>query len=127
MSQKILIVDDDPVVRLLMEECLSAHGFEVESLPSGHECLAHLASHTTDLVVLDMLMPDMNGVDVLKALKSSPTLSKVPVIMLSALNDAEQVFRETTECKPDGVLQKPFNLGAILEAVRAVKIESSQD
>ncbi len=121
MSGRILIVDDDPVVRLLMEECLSAHGFEVHSLPGGHECLEHLSTHSTDLVVLDMLMPDMSGVEVLKELKRTPSLANVPVLMLSALNDADQILENESECRPDGVLQKPFNLNAVLEAVRSVQ------
>jgi CheY-like chemotaxis protein len=121
MGTKILIVDDDPVVRLLMSECLSFHGFEVSALPSGQECLDHLAIHNTDLVVLDMLMPDMSGVEVLKELKNSPKLAHLPVIMLSALNDTERVISETSTVKPDGVLQKPFNLQSVLAAVRAVQ------
>lgn len=121
MGVKILVVDDDPVVRLLMEECLSAHGFEVLSVPSGQACLEHLSHSATDLVVLDMLMPDMSGVEVLQSLKRSPTLAELPVLMLSALNDAEQVFRNADGYRPDGILQKPFNLTAVLEAVRAVQ------
>ncbi|MFM1847279.1 MAG: phosphate regulon response regulator PhoB [Pseudomonadota bacterium] len=123
MVTKILVVDDDPVVRLLMSECLAVHGFEVEALPSGQECLEHLATHATDLVVLDMLMPDMSGVEVLRELKRSPTLAHLPVIMLSALNDTEKVIGDNAGVRPDGILQKPFNLQAILEAVRAVTPE----
>jgi len=119
MSTKILIVDDDPVVRLLMQECLAGFGFEVAALKSGRECLEHLAVSQPDLLVLDLLMPDMSGIDVMRKLKESPTLAALPVIVLSAHNDTERLL-ESSVVHPDGILQKPFAVKDILEVVRGL-------
>jgi CheY-like chemotaxis protein len=127
---KILVVDDDPVVRLLMQECLVAHGFEVSALESGRACLDTLTDTSLplpDLVVLDLLMPEMTGVEVLRKLKGTPELARLPVIMLSAHQDTAKVIGAGAVL-PDGILQKPFNLKevlAIMQSYRAgVKPES---
>ena len=119
MGTKILIVDDDPVVRLLMQECLAGHGFEVSTLDSGQACLESLAISPPDVLVLDLLMPDMSGIDVMKKLKDSPTLAGLPVIVLSAHNDTEKILNSNV-VHPDGVLQKPFALHEVLAAVRSI-------
>jgi len=105
-----------------MQECLSAHGFEVSALSSGQACLDTLADTSTprpDLVVLDLLMPEMTGVEVLREMKGSPDLARLPVIMLSAHNDAAKMLGDGAT-PPDGILQKPFNLKEVLAIVESV-------
>lgn len=117
---KILVVDDDPVVRLLMQECLTGHGFEVTSLADGSACLETLRRSLQpqpDLVMVDLLMPGMSGIEVLKELKGTPEFAHIPVIVLSAHTDTARICGDSG-LRPDGVLEKPFSLAAVLGLVR---------
>src|SRR5271170_5931150 len=85
----IMIVDDSPANLKLLEGMLRLQGHEVRSFPLGRLALAAALSHPPDLILLDINMPEMNGYQVCERLKSSETLSHIPVIFLSALNDVE--------------------------------------
>ena len=119
MAQTVLVVDDDPVVRMLIKECLSVHGYTVETLESGPQCLERLKAKAPDLVFLDLLMPDMTGIEVLTRIRSNPKTAELPVIMLSAHTDTASVMREE-KYEPNQYLQKPFNMRQILGAVEGL-------
>ena len=97
--QKILIIDDDDLIRQLYQEELSRAGFTVESFSSGKECLQALASNHYDLLLLDIMLPDTNGLDILKAVKSDDRTRNILVIMLTNLGQ-------------DAIIQEGFKLGA---------------
>jgi CheY-like chemotaxis protein len=104
------VVDDDPVVRMLTSDCLAMFGHNVEALDCGEACLDRLKhGPLPDLVFLDMMMPTLTGIDVLRSIRSSPQTSALYVVMLSATQDAEQVLAQ--HCvKSDACLQKPFQM-----------------
>ncbi len=81
----IMIVDDNPANLKLLEEMLVRQGYEVRSFPLGRLALAAATRNPPDLILLDINMPEMNGYEVCGHLKSSATLSTIPVIFLSAL------------------------------------------
>jgi len=118
MSNRVLVVDDDPVVRILMQECLSRHGYEVSALENGPQCLEHLSHDRPDVIVLDLIMPGMTGIEVLHRLRDNPATAGVPVVMLSAHTDTAGLLRRA-EAQPDSFLQKPFNLQEAVAAVQA--------
>src|SRR5215510_1726462 len=81
--KRLLLVDDDPVVTRTYRDRLSAHGFQVATAASGAGALSFLASVKPDLVVLELMMPEVSGVDVLKFVRGQPRLEATPVVVLA--------------------------------------------
>ena len=104
----ILVVDDNPSTRDLLARRLARQGYEVATAESGEEALAALTARAVDLVLLDVLMPGLNGYDVLKRLKADENLRDVPVLMISALDEMESVVR-CIELGAEDYLPKPFD------------------
>ena len=88
MSEKILIVDDDPLLCNLLRMALGREGYETFETYSGDEALDYLEDNLVDLILLDVMMADINGFDVLRKLKADDALSDIPVIFLTARVDA---------------------------------------
>ncbi len=103
----ILCVDDDPTISSLVRQILRMASHEVEIAPDGFAALEQIAAREPDLVVLDRSMPGMDGVDVCRALKTNPFLSRVPVLMLTALGNIDFKL-EGFEAGADDYLVKPF-------------------
>jgi len=92
MKRKILVVDDNLDSVLIMRSMLEARGFTVNVAQSGAEALAQAEQDTPDLILLDVMMPQMSGLEVLQRLKSKHATSKVPVIMVTAKMQDEDVM-----------------------------------
>ena len=90
---RILIIDDDPVARLLIGTALEVAGFRVTSAPEGESALRQFKAQPADCVVLDVVMPGMNGFDVCAALRQLPECRHVPILMQTSLEDMESVNR----------------------------------
>jgi CheY-like chemotaxis protein len=104
----VLIADDDAVNRLLLAHGLERDGHRVRAVADGLEAVEALASELFDCVLLDVLMPGMDGYQVLRHIRSEPKLRHTPVIMISALEDVESVVR-CIELGADDYLPKPFD------------------
>lgn len=87
MSAKILIIDDDERLVSVYAMALRSSQYEVETSPSGDDGIRRIADFKPDLVVLDAMMPEMSGVDVLKTIRSTPEMKGVKVIMFTAVSD----------------------------------------
>jgi CheY-like chemotaxis protein len=116
MSKHVVVVDDDPMIRFLLQEYLKALGFSVDAYSAGREALEALANTTPDLIVLDLQMPEMNGIEVLTHLRQHPSTANTPVLMLSA-NATEA--RSDTSISADCYLEKPFQIQDLLSAVQS--------
>ncbi|HEX8312701.1 MAG TPA: response regulator, partial [Chthoniobacteraceae bacterium] len=121
---RVLIVDDETLNREVLCRRLQREGYQPTGVRSGREALNLLKEESFDAVLLDILMPEMSGVDVLQEMKGDETLRYLPVIMLSALTDVGRVAR-CVELGADDYLPKPINavllrarLGACLEKKR---------
>lgn len=86
-SKRILIADDEPRNRKLMETLLRAAGFEVCSADSGRGALDAVAATPPDLILLDLMMPGMDGFEVLRRLKADAATRDIPIVMVTALDD----------------------------------------
>ncbi|MGL6284743.1 MAG: response regulator, partial [Microcoleaceae cyanobacterium] len=104
----ILIVDDNEVNRDLLARRLERQGYLVTVAPNGSKALEMLRSQTCDLILLDIMMPLMNGYQVLEYLKKDERLRHIPVVMISAVDDIESVVR-CIELGAEDYLSKPFN------------------
>ena len=105
---RVLVVDDDPLNRMLLTRSLEQEGHRVGSAASGQEALEILREKPFDVVLLDIVMPELDGVSVLERLKRDPVLQHVPVIMISAVDEIETVVR-CIEMGSEDYLPKPFN------------------
>ena len=120
----ILIVDDDETNRDLLARRLQRQGYNTISRDGGRPALQFLEQEAVDLILLDMIMPDMNGMEVLQQLKQDRRLKHIPVIMLSALDDVSQII-QCILIGAEDYLFKPYNpvllkarIGACLEKLR---------
>ncbi|MBI1994366.1 MAG: response regulator [Deltaproteobacteria bacterium] len=104
--EKILIVDDEPLNLELLERELRPHDYTVESARNGEEALEKVGAFVPDLILLDYMMPDMSGLDVLKELRSQG--NNVPVVMITAYATSERLTEAMKEGAYD-LLAKPFD------------------
>ncbi|MHB1853918.1 MAG: response regulator transcription factor [Acidimicrobiales bacterium] len=104
----ILVVDDDPVIQKLLEVNFSIEGYRVEVAGDGLEALEKAKAVLPDLIVLDVMMPRMNGLEAAKALKADPKTASIPIIMLSA--KAQDIDQDAgREAGVDLYMTKPFD------------------
>ena len=89
---RILVVDDEPNNRLLLTVMLAPDGYDVVTAAAGEEALAMIALHPPDLIVLDVMMPGMDGYQVAARIKSGDATRHIPIIMLTALNDRNSMM-----------------------------------
>ena len=108
LSGKILVVDDNAINRDILSRYLERLDHSVIMAAGGHRALEILATQQVDLVLLDVMMPGMNGYQVLETIKASGKLKEIPVIMISALDEIDSVVR-CIEMGAEDYLPKPFN------------------
>jgi two-component system, cell cycle response regulator len=119
MTARILVVDDVPANVKLMEARLSAEYFDVISALSGQEALATCERAQCDIVLLDVMMPDMDGFEVCRRLKANPATHHLPVIMVTALDQASDRIKGL-EAGADDFLTKPVSDVALIARVRSL-------
>jgi CheY-like chemotaxis protein len=107
-SKTILIVDDDSRNRKLEEALLRADGYAVQSVDSGAAALAAIARTPPDLILLDLMMPGMDGFEVIRGMKADPAMQAIPVILVTALDDAASRARAAAAGVSD-VITKPID------------------
>lgn len=117
LAGDILIVDDTPVNLRLLSNMLLGHGYNVRQAINGKMALMAVGVVPPDLILLDIMMPDLNGYEVCKALKANPKTASIPVIFLSALNE---VFDKVKAFEVGGVdyIPKPFQFEEVLVRVK---------
>lgn len=128
MRQKILAVDDEKDILTLLEYNLGKEGFDVVSAADGPEAIALSRSERPSLIILDIMLPNMEGTDVLKELKRAPETAGIPVIMLTA--KGEEIDRVLgLELGADDYMVKPFSTRELILRVRVLlkKKESGAD
>lgn len=116
---RILVADDNPANVKLLEGLLGFHGYEVEAALDGEAALASIRARVPDLLLLDVLMPGLDGYEVCRAVRSDPALAMLPVVMVTALEDREERVRGL-EAGADDFLSKPLNPPELLARVRSL-------
>lgn len=115
-DERILVVDDEPQIRRALRTALTGHGYRVDVAEDGESALEALASQPPDVLVLDLVMP---GVDGFEVLQQTRTWSKLPIVVLSARGEERDKVR-ALDLGADDYLTKPFGMEELLARVRAV-------
>jgi two-component system phosphate regulon response regulator PhoB len=119
MGQRILVVDDEPDLLELVRVNLSQAGFEVETAETGRQALERARRSAPDLLILDLMLPDLSGTEVCRHLRADSSLKDIPIIMLTAR--ADEVDRVVgLEIGADDYVTKPFSPRELTLRVRAV-------
>lgn len=136
-EKKILVVDDEPDVRNYLAACIEDAGFNVETAVDGIDAMDKVAADPPDLITLDMVMPRMSGIRVMRALRKKKEWAKIPVIVITAhmhdefgKDDVEALMAFPTPLRPIVNMEKPItpsnlikNIGKVLE----VDIDTDDD
>jgi CheY-like chemotaxis protein len=114
MAQSVLIVDDEFGLADITADLLREAGYDVALAINGKLGLAHLAAHRADLVLTDLMMPVMDGPEMIRRMRTDPTLATIPTILMTALPEA---IPSGAAAMHDAVLVKPYSMAELLEVV----------
>ncbi len=115
---RVLIVEDEPNIVLSLEILLQRAGYETAFSADGEAALELIRRTRPDVVLLDIMLPKLNGYEVCRVVKSDPTLSSIPVVMLTAKGQEVEILKGL-ELGASAYIAKPFGNAEVLEAVRA--------
>lgn len=118
--QKLLVVDDDKYVREMLENALAGEGFGVVTAENGLEGVRKAREEAPDLILLNLLMPVMDGFAACRELKSSPETRDIPVIIFSACLDVDEWATRALWLGAEDFIQSPFSSREVVELVRTV-------
>jgi len=114
-AARVLVVDDEPQILRALGANLKARGYTVDLAATGEDALVHASDHAPDLVVLDLGLPGMSGIEVIEGLRG---WTQVPIVVLSA-RDAERDKIDALDAGADDYVTKPFGMGELLARIRA--------
>lgn len=124
MSKHLLVVDDEYDVVEVIKRRLEAKGYTVGVASNGIEGLYYVKRHSVDLIILDIMMPEMDGTEMAERLKDDPHTAHIPIIFLSAILEKKETFGGGTS--PNIVLAKPFDSDELMEKVRLLLLENKK-
>ena len=113
-QKTILIADDEPEIRNLLRQKISEYGYAIREVENGKQAVDSIRKHQPDLVILDVLMPEMNGFDVAAILKSDPKTKHIPIIVLSIVDDKKRVSQLGVE----SYLTKPIDTKRLMKEIK---------
>ena len=119
MSKRILIIDDEPHLVEVLANRLRKAGYEIVSAVAGREGLEHASKAKPDLILLDLLMPGLDGYHVLQELKQRENTKSIPVMILTVKKWSEDIEKVMIQGAVDYIV-KPFNPGELLEKIKKV-------
>ena len=115
---RILVVDDSADNLFLLQVVLEEEGYEVELADSGSSALAKIFASAPDLILLDMMMPGMNGIEVVQRLRENDQLKELPIVLITAYE--EEFVKQGLNVEINGCLRKPINFEELLQKVRSL-------
>lgn len=118
MAKKVLVVDDDPVVIRMVKSFLTTHGFDVVWAADGLDALVKIKKEKPQLVILDIMMPEVNGYDVCFQLRFNPDFERIPIVILTV---REKELDDTISKRVNiEYVQKPVDLQVLSEKVKSL-------
>ena len=117
-KKKILIIDDELTILLVSTRRLEANNYEVITASSGKEGIEKVVTFKPDLILLDIVMPELDGFEVCKRLKASKETKEIPIIIFTASSGPEDFGRKAAELGTAGYLEKPFESDDLLFIIK---------
>jgi CheY-like chemotaxis protein len=117
MNKKILVVDDEEVIRKFLRIQLAKLGYEVKEAADGEQALEKLGKDDFDLLICDILMPNKNGWEVMREVRSNPRMKDIPIIVLTAKNEDSDMFKGY-DCGANYYMTKPFTKAQLLYGLK---------
>lgn len=124
MAERILVTDDEPDVLMIVQTGLEAEGYDVITATNGPDALEIAEREQPDLILLDVMMPNMDGFEVLGKLKDGDKTAKIPVIMLTGLSDRSKI-QQALVSGIDYYVVKPFDFDDLTNKVRTALEEAA--
>jgi two-component system phosphate regulon response regulator PhoB len=118
-KEQILVIEDEKDILSMVRLRLESRGFDVVTAESGEFALQWLADHKPDLILLDLMLPGISGLEVLKHIRTNPNIAKIPILIVSALGEESDVV-VGLERGADDYLSKPFNMSILMARVNAL-------
>lgn len=115
--KKILVVDDEPFIVQMVASRLAASGYETVSGADGQEALQKARAEKPDLIILDVMMPKLDGYQACATLKQDVRFQKIPIILFTAKSGDEATQIGIQDCGADALIQKPFDAKVLLDKI----------
>lgn len=120
-KQSIIVVEDESFLSKVLAERLEDEGFgQITVAGNGEEALAMIKQHNPDIVLLDMILPKMNGFEVLEVLQADPKLKKIPVLVLSNLGQDQDIEQAKKLGARDYIVKSNFSLQKVVEKIMSI-------
>lgn len=113
----LMVVDDEPMIREICADVLSSEGYEVSTAANGQEAVEWLSHHPADLVLMDVMMPVMDGLSACRLIKANARTRDIPVVIMSAATNLRERVGEL-QCVAEAIVPKPFDLDQLLDTVK---------
>ena len=123
--QRILIVDDEPSIVKMVGKRLEVEGFDVLIAMDGQEGLAKAQAESPDLIILDLMLPKLNGYEICTMLKQDTRYQKIPILLLTAKAQSKDE-QLGMECGANAYMRKPFQAKELIEKIRLLLAQSAQ-
>ena len=117
-GKKVLIVEDDPILQKAIQDYLKSDGFEVEVASDGEEGLQMAKTKNPELILLDIILPKLNGFEVLKAVKADEKIQKVPIILLTNLGGMNDVEKALALGASTYLVKSDYSMGEISQKIK---------
>jgi len=118
MTKKVLVVDDEPDILFTVSNMLEMNGYSVVKATNGKECIKKVSQHNPDLILLDIMMPEMSGWDVAAKIRDNPSWCNIPIIFLTAKGDTMSIGMGGITAQD--YIVKPFNIKDLKNRVEQV-------
>ncbi len=125
-KKKLLAVDDESDLLLIIKTALFSEGFDVTTATNGMDAIASIQENQPDLIILDMMMPEMSGFDTLKKIREDSKTATIPVIMLTGVSDKDRM-REAINLGIDYYIVKPFEFHDLMAKVKLAISDSERE
>jgi len=120
MAKNILIVEDDDFFRELIKKKLVSEGFNVFEAPDGEKGVELINEKKPDLIILDLLLPNIDGFEVLLKVKANPEVASIPVIILSNLGQPEDIERGIKLGANDFLIKSQFDIDQVMDKIKTI-------
>ena len=115
MSRSILVVEDNDDISLLLSLVLESAGYQVKAISNGKNALETVAQIQPDLILMDIMMPGVSGLEVAREIKTKPDYRYLPILLVSAVDRLQE--EQFNDSKADGIIYKPFDLNYLVSRV----------